>query len=211
LTEILIISEVRANAEAVASVVKRELNDAEVIAACPEDVAGVVKRQAVDVSVMNVPVPVGMRLIRLFGAMQLEIASVAYGVSGDDRVVLAWIDAGAFGCVAREVGIDKLLCVIRDAAEGRAAEIATSRSVDPQAVAGDVLTSRKAEVLQLASRGLSNREIAGVLCLQVPTVKNHMQHVLRKLGARSRGDAAEYVAQRLSDIRPAAVSTGGAE
>jgi len=48
------------------------------------------------------------------------------------------------------------------------------------------LTRREQEVAALAARGLTNREIAGQLYLSVRTVETHVDHILSKLGFRTR-------------------------
>ena len=52
------------------------------------------------------------------------------------------------------------------------------------------LTSRELDVLRLLHHGLSNQEIACRLSISIATVKNHVHHLLEKLGAHSRGEAA---------------------
>jgi DNA-binding NarL/FixJ family response regulator len=52
------------------------------------------------------------------------------------------------------------------------------------------LTGRELQVLKHIALGLSNKEIATSLSISVETVKEHVQNVLRKLGARDRTDAA---------------------
>jgi len=61
------------------------------------------------------------------------------------------------------------------------------------------LTSRECEVAALVARGLRNREIAEQLVISEKTAKNHVHHVLDKLGARSR---AELAAQLLWNSDP---------
>ncbi|WP_442507586.1 response regulator transcription factor [Novipirellula sp. SH528] len=52
------------------------------------------------------------------------------------------------------------------------------------------LTSRESQVLLHIALGLSNKEIAKSLMISVETVKEHVQNILRKLGANDRTDAA---------------------
>ena len=52
------------------------------------------------------------------------------------------------------------------------------------------LTARELEVLSLVNEGLQNSEIAERLVVSVRTVEHHVEAVLRKLGTRTRADAA---------------------
>ena len=51
------------------------------------------------------------------------------------------------------------------------------------------LTAREMEVLRLLKDGVSTQSIAGALEISVTTVRNHIQGILRKLGAHSRLEA----------------------
>ena len=59
------------------------------------------------------------------------------------------------------------------------------------------LTPREAEVLTLVARGYTNREIAAALVISVKTAGVHVSHILRKLGAPNRLEAAA-IAHRFS-------------
>ena len=66
-------------------------------------------------------------------------------------------------------------------------------SVARSAVAADLserLSPREREVLALIADGLTNKEIAGRLCLSPDTVKNHVVHIIQKLGVGDRTQAA---------------------
>jgi len=53
------------------------------------------------------------------------------------------------------------------------------------------LTRREQQLVQMISRGLTNKEIASQLNLSEQTVKNHVHRMLRKLGASDRLSAVE--------------------
>jgi len=62
------------------------------------------------------------------------------------------------------------------------------------------LTRREAEVAALAARGLTNRDIAAQLFLSVRTVEVHVDHVLTKLGFRTRTQLAAWALEE--GLRP---------
>ncbi len=63
------------------------------------------------------------------------------------------------------------------------------------------LTSREAEVLELLARGYHNHEIAEMLCITAETVNSHVDHILAKLGVRTRAEAAAWWAAHGNDVR----------
>jgi DNA-binding NarL/FixJ family response regulator len=62
--------------------------------------------------------------------------------------------------------------------------------------ADDTLTEREIEVLTLASRGNSNKEIAGALHITNATVKSHFVHIFDKLGVNDRTAAVTTAIER---------------
>lgn len=58
------------------------------------------------------------------------------------------------------------------------------------------LTQREAEVLVAVANGNSNEQIAEQLSISYETVKEHVQHVLRKVGVESRTQAAIWAVRR---------------
>ena len=63
------------------------------------------------------------------------------------------------------------------------------------------LTPRELEVLRLMAAGRTNREIGAALFISEKTVSVHVSHVLAKLGATNRAEAAT-VAHRLGVTAP---------
>jgi DNA-binding CsgD family transcriptional regulator len=70
-------------------------------------------------------------------------------------------------------------------------QAASSLQQDAQEVLG--LTPREVQVLNLLGRGYTNREIAATLVISVKTVSVHVSHILRKLGAPNRLEAAATI------------------
>ena len=58
------------------------------------------------------------------------------------------------------------------------------------------LTCREMEVLRQMSLGLTNKEIAKVLTISYETVKEHVQHILRKLSVSDRTQAAVWAVRK---------------
>ncbi|HEY6564441.1 MAG TPA: response regulator transcription factor, partial [Pirellulaceae bacterium] len=58
------------------------------------------------------------------------------------------------------------------------------------------LTEREATVLRACAQGMTNKEIANQLRIRPDTVKEHVQHILRKLGVSDRTQAAIWAARR---------------
>ena len=91
------------------------------------------------------------------------------------------------------VGHEELLCSPRAAATlsrrlGNGAVRAGSESA-PE----DALTNRERQMWNLIAQGLSNKEIAAALNISIPTVKNHVHHLLAKLQVSTRRQAASRI------------------
>jgi DNA-binding NarL/FixJ family response regulator len=81
--------------------------------------------------------------------------------------------------------------------------LATDLSGDHQGDEGlKALSAREREVLELIAEGLSNKQIADKLFISLSTVKVHVRHVLEKLEAKTRTEAAlRWVAEREAAMR----------
>jgi two-component system, NarL family, nitrate/nitrite response regulator NarL len=146
----------------------------------------------------------------------IEGARSILGAAPDARVVvlgtpervedvIALAEAGVLGYVTREQSLSELGPTIETVARDELAcppWIASLLVRRVQALAAhrpgpvDVLTPREAGILDLIAEGLSNREIASRLHIELTTVKNHVHNILEKLGASTRAEAVALAAGR---------------
>jgi two-component system nitrate/nitrite response regulator NarL len=114
---------------------------------------------------------------------------------------------GVAGCVPRGGSIDDVIALIERLAACRDA-VARSVSIVPSpgdpSLNGDGavvdLTPRENEIAQMIELGLSNKEIARDLGIEVGTVKNHVHNILEKLQVRRRHQAAHRIRARLASL-----------
>jgi two-component system nitrate/nitrite response regulator NarL len=166
----------------------------------PEDALAQLRERSPDVVVLDLADDGLSRMRTLFRAVP-DAKVVVLGLPESDADVVAYAEAGVSGFVARDSSLDELAACVRSVAcddlvfSPRVAAIlleqvkalASGNGGGPRRPA---LTSRQLEVLQLVDVGLSNKEIAQRLCIEVSTVKNHVHQVLDKLHVRSRTEAS---------------------
>jgi DNA-binding NarL/FixJ family response regulator len=63
-------------------------------------------------------------------------------------------------------------------------------------IALDQLTEREIEVLRLAAKGMSNREIAQRLVISDRTVQTHLTNIFNKMGVGSRTEAVVHALRK---------------
>ena len=117
----------------------------------------------------------------------------------DDERLLPAIKAGAAGYLLKNVAPQELARAVRAAHAGEAlldtavaARLVEAIATPPGEGPPERLTPREREVLALLGRGLSNKRIARELGVAEKTVKTHVSHLLAKLGAADRTEAAVY-------------------
>jgi len=102
------------------------------------------------------------------------------------------------GLLLKDITRDQLVAAIHSAAEGKTLwsrdELRRAGSANREAAAAiDVqLTPRESEVLVKLVDGLTNKQIAQQLEISYETVKEHVQHILRKVGVTDRTQAAVW-------------------
>lgn len=113
--------------------------------------------------------------------------------------ILRSVEAGATGYVLKDAPREELFRAIRAAAESRpilapaAAAHLMHRARRP---AGEALSGREVEVLELVAKGTSNREIAERLWISESTVKSHLLRIYDRLEATDRASAVAAAIRR---------------
>jgi DNA-binding NarL/FixJ family response regulator len=113
------------------------------------------------------------------------------------RLVREFLGRGASGYLSKSASIEGLLTAVRTAAEN---PLGPHQENVVLAVPRDVLervetdvkgepSARELEILLLAARGLSNRQIATTLTISEATVKRHLANLYAKMGVGSRSEA----------------------
>jgi DNA-binding NarL/FixJ family response regulator len=152
-----------------------------------------------DVALVDLGLPEGASAARTIRAGWPSVGIVPLAVGEADDEVIQWAEAGAAGIVSREASLAEVLDAIDAAARHEALTTPAVTAVLLRRVAalarerpgggGPALTRRELEIVRLIGEGLSNKEIAGTLLIELPTVKNHVHNILEKLRVDRRADA----------------------
>jgi two-component system nitrate/nitrite response regulator NarL len=160
-----------------------------------------------DLVLFNVPaVPENLSALAYAVTSLPNTRFVALGVDDLEETV-TWVEVGVSGFLEQRDSFDDLRAVIDSVMRGElrcsprmaAALLQRVRELSRGRWTGNLglLTSRELEILRLVGEGLTNTEIASQISLRLPTVKNHVHHVLQKLQVPTR-EAAANVARAAS-------------
>lgn len=159
-----------------------------------------------DVVLMDIRMPGGDGLTAL-GRIKLdkpEMPVLMLSTFDNPTYIARAVALGASGYLLKGASRDDLVKAIRTAASGESAwtrdelRRVTGALATPR-LAADVevpLTQRESEVLRQLAYGLTNKEIAQALHISYETVKEHVQHILRKIGVSDRTQAAVWAVRK---------------
>jgi DNA-binding NarL/FixJ family response regulator len=175
-------------------------------AADGEEAIRLARRHRPDVVLLDVRMP-GADGLAVLGQLRTELPGVAVVMfsSYDNPTYIARAVAlGAAGYLVKNASRDDIIGAIRRAAAGEALwsreglRRVTGALSTPRAPAelDAPLTKRESEVLKQLALGLSNKEIAQALEISYETVKEHVQHILRKLAVADRTQAAVWAVRK---------------
>ncbi len=156
----------------------------------------------VDVALLDIRMPEGDGLTAL-GRIKLDkpkLPIMILSTFDNPTYVARAVALGACGYLLKGCTRERLIGAIKTAAAGESAwtrdelRRVTGALATPRLVANvEVpLTQRENEVLKQLAHGLTNKEIAGALQISYETVKEHVQHILHKIGVSDRTQAAVW-------------------
>jgi len=175
-------------------------------AADSEEAFACAERMAPDVALVEVASP-GAEGVAAVRRAAPGTRIVLLSVPDRDGDILACAEFGIDGFVTSEASLDDVVRTVGDVAHGEMSlspRLASTllRRVGTLAAArtpADVragLTVRELDVAALLGEGLSNKEIARRLRIELPTVKNHVHNILEKLELKRRGEVAGTLRRR---------------
>ena len=200
---VAILADVRLYREGLADLLTR--HGVEVLGTAADGTAGIagVRTWCPDVALIDMAMVNGMATLQNLRGTVPAVRSVVLGLPETEADVLACAEAGAAGYIPREGSVEDLIGTLHRVVRGetlcsprivgslfrRVATLAVERR---SATASERLTARESEIVELIRHGLSNREIAGRLCIELSTVKNHVHNILEKLQVRCRTEVAAW-------------------
>lgn len=197
-----VVAEIRLYREGLAASIARRKNFMLVgVAASRTEALALVASGRPDVVVLDMASRNSLDFARSLRSGAPGVKVIAFGVEETDREILACAETGVAGYVPCQASVSDLVATIESVARGEllcSPRVAATlfRRVCSLATGGGppaphaVLTSREREIAVLLDRGLSNKDIARYLHIEVATVKNHVHSILEKLRVTSRGEAA---------------------
>jgi DNA-binding NarL/FixJ family response regulator len=150
-----------------------------------------------DVVLMQVQMPIPRAKENLLRMRELSDPApkvVIVTMIEDPREVREMMDLGASAYIVKSASSEHLVAAVRTAIldpKSKNVVVGMPRALLEEAEEGSegVLSARELEILLLAARGLSNRQIATRARLAEGTVKRHLTNTYHKMGVGSRGEA----------------------
>ena len=147
-----------------------------------------------------------LECLRRFRCVAPECKAIMLDVPDHDETILACVEIGGIsGYVVEDGSFDDVIRTVQAVGAGEAicsprlANLAftrismlANRIYSARTSETSCLTRREQDIMEAIERGLSNKEIAAELRIEISTVKNHVHNILDKLHLENRRAAAHY-------------------
>ncbi len=144
----------------------------------------------------------GLETLKALRETEIDSKIIMLTVSDNDEDVVRAITYGADGYLLKDMDPEEILEKVKEAIAGKMVISEKLTHVLAGAIRKGTnsrtnllakLTSREHDILKQIAKGLSNKLIARELDISDGTVKVHVKHILKKLGLRSRVEAAIWM------------------
>ncbi len=164
-----------------------------------------IKELQPDVILMDLGLPDidGIQLTKLVKKENPDIEILIFTIFNEEEKVIKAIQAGASGYILKGTSSKKMFYAIKSVYEGGSfiqpslARMLLKHFTEPKKREFEEyddephisLTPREKEILQLITKGLTNKEVASVLTLSRSTIRTHLEHIYQKMEVSNRVEA----------------------
>jgi len=157
-----------------------------------EEALEVLKHSAIDVMLLDLRMPSinGIDLLNLLKSRENPPRVIILSSYEFEEEIYQAVKAGARGYLSKNAPREEIVDAIEVVADGGTYFPERVIHWIEEREARSSLSAREIEILEMVSRGLTNKEIAGVLQISHYTVRNHINHITAKLQVADRTEAA---------------------
>jgi len=163
-----------------------------------EEAMEVLKRFSVDVMLLDLRMPSinGIDLLNLLRTQENPPRVIILSSYEFEEEIYQAVKAGARGYLSKNAPREEIVGAIEVVAAGGTYFPERIIPWIEEREARSSLSAREIEILEMVSRGLTNKEIAGVFQISHYTVRNHINHISAKLQVADRTEAATVALRR---------------
>lgn len=161
-----------------------------------------------DVALLDIRLPKinGIGVARRIKGCSPNTKALMLTAYDDDDYILALMEVGVWGYLLKTAKTDELIESVRrvhlgepfldQAITAKVAHLWAHHQISDRDEVSRQLSPREREVLEIAAKGLPNKQIAAQLSISVRTVEGHFSNILEKLNVSSRMEAVLYAISR---------------
>jgi two-component system, NarL family, response regulator len=157
-----------------------------------EEAMSILARCSVDLMLLDLRMPSvnGIDLLNLLQARNNQPKAIILSSYEYEDEIYRAVKAGARGYLSKNAPREEIIAAIEEVIGGGTYFPERMHEWIQERDARSSLSAREIEILEMVSRGLTNKEIAGALAISHYTVRNHINHITAKLQVSDRTEAA---------------------